>query len=97
MPPPPYVFLSISVINLGIRTVNETGIPYNFLHASLDIFGAIILILNCYTRIPIAKVLLLVVLEDLIIFRNGHKNMLLHATPSLSENYTVISCEFIMK
>ena len=65
-----------------ITTGKESGSPYDVLGASLALCGTIISSLNWSPRCLLTKLLLLVIIEALIVFRNGQKNMVLHATPS---------------
>ena len=76
---------------------NETGSPSDVLGASLAICGTIISSLNCYNRIPLTKALFLVMIEALIFFRNGHENMVFHATPSPRARETVTGFSFTTK
>ena len=80
-----------------IATVNETGIPFDVLVASLSLFGTIISRLNCTPRIPLAKALLSVIIEAFINFSNCHENILLHTTPYPRARETVTSCPFTTK
>ena len=66
----PYVLFSVSDISSVIETDNETGIISDILGAYLDIYGSIIYRLIFSPRIPLLKVLLLVIIEDLIDCRN---------------------------
>ena len=80
-----------------ISTYNKTGSPSDVLGASLAICGTTISSLNCFTRIPLIKALLLVMIEALIVCRNGHENMVLHATPYPRARETVYGFPFITK
>ena len=66
----------------GIANGNANGSPYDVLGASLDLCGTTISILNCYPRNKMTKELFLVIIEALIVCRNGHKKMVFNATPS---------------
>ena len=46
----------------GITTVNETGIPADVLGANLALCATILYSLNCSTRSPLIKELLLVII-----------------------------------
>ena len=63
----------------------------------LDIFGSIISILNWFSSIPLTNMLFSVNIESLTDSSNGHKNMMLHATPYPREKYTVTGCVFNTK
>ena len=79
------------------KTGNETGSPYNVLGDFLDLCETIIPTLNCYPRSPLTKTLFLVMIEALIVFRNGHKNMVLHAIPYTRARGAVTGCPFTTK
>ena len=72
-----------------IDTDSENGSPSNSLGASLDLCGVIIPSLNFSPRSPITKELFSVMIEALIVCRNVHENMVLHATPSPRARDTV--------
>ena len=80
-----------------IDNFNETGSPSDFLVASLDLCGTIISSLNCFTRNPLTKAFFSVMFETLIVCRYGHKNMVLHATPSPRSRGTVTGFLFNTK
>ena len=80
-----------------IETSIETGSPYDVLGAYLALFGTTISNLNCYHRIPLTKEFLLVTIEALTVCRNGHENMVSHATPSPRSRETVTGFTFITK
>ena len=65
-----------------IETGNETGSPSDVLGYSLDLCRTIISILNFSPRSPLSKAFFLVTIEALFVCRNGHENMVLHATSS---------------
>ena len=65
-----------------IVTVSETVSPSDALGGSLDIFGTIISILNFSHKIPLTKVLLLVIIEALIFAGTAIKKMVLRSSPS---------------
>ena len=62
----------------GNLTVSNSDV----LGASLAICGTIIYILNCSPSSALTKKFFSVIIEALIVCRNGHENMVLHATPS---------------
>ena len=80
-----------------ITTSNKTGSPSGILGDFLDICGTIISRLNFSPRSPLTKALLLVIIKALIIFRDGHENMVLHATPSSWAKETFTGCPFTTK
>ena len=82
---------------LWIVNGNKTGSLSDVLGDSLALYGTIISILNCSTRNPLTKSLFVVIIEDLIVCKNGHKNMFLHATPSLRVRKTVTCFTFTKK
>ena len=75
-------FFCVYGISSGIVTFNEIGNPYDVLVPPLDLCGTIIYSFNCSTSIPITKTFFSVNIEALIIFRNGHKNMVFQVTLS---------------
>ena len=75
------LYLMLSFVS-WVVTGNETGSPSGVLIASLDLRGTIISNLNCSHRSQLTKELFLVIIESLIVFNNGHENMVLYATPS---------------
>ena len=81
----------------GIVTGNGTGSTYDVLVSSLDLCITSISRLNCSPRSPLNKALFSVITEALIVYRNWHENMVLHATPSPRLRETVTSCKFNMK
>ena len=91
------ILFGISGIYLGVVTVNETGITFDVLVYYLYIYGIIISIFNCYPSIPMNKALLSVGTGALIVFMNGHENILFCVTPYLREMYTVTVCTFTAK
>ena len=80
-----------------IKTGNGTGGPSDVLVASLALCVTIIYILNCSPSSTLTKALLLVNIEDLIVYRNGHRNMVLHATRSPKVMETVTGFTFTKK
>ena len=80
-----------------IENGNETESPYGILGASLDLCRTIISSLNFSPRSLLIKAFLLLLIEALIVFRNGHENMVLHATHSPREMETVTGFWFTTK
>ena len=80
-----------------IATDNETGSPSDVLGASLDLFGTIISSLNFSPSSPITKTLLSFIIEDSIICRNGHENIVLHASLCPRSRETVTGFLFTTK
>ena len=78
----PSICSDASVISLWIVTDNEIGIIFDVLGDYLGICGTIS-ILNCYPVSPLNKEFLYFNIIYLIVFRNSHENMVLHATTSL--------------
>ena len=74
-----------------------TGIPSNVLGASLDLCGTTISILNFSTRSPTTRELLSVIIEELLVFRTGPENRVLHTTPSPRAKETVTGFLFTTK
>ena len=65
----------------GIATGIETISTSDALGAYLDLCGTIISSLDCFPKCPLIKALLLVIIKDLIVCRNVHEKMMLHAYP----------------
>ena len=80
-----------------IKTGNETGITSDVLGAYLAICTAIVSSLNYYTRSLLNNSLFLVIIETLIVCRDGHEYMVLHATPSARVRETVTGFMFTTK
>ena len=80
-----------------IENGNETGIPSDVLVYSLSLCGTIISSLKCSPRSPITKALFSVTIEALIVYINGHKTMMLYATPSPREREIVTGFPFTTK
>ena len=80
-----------------IANGNETGSPSGVLGVSLALCGTIISSLNCSHRIPLIKVFFSVIIKALIFCRNGHENMVLHATPYPRAMETVTGFLFTTK
>ena len=80
-----------------IETGNETGSPSDVLGDPLTLCGTIISSLKCSPRSPLTKEFLSVTIEDLIVCRNGHENMVLHANPSNRARETVTGFSFTTK
>ena len=76
---------------------DETRSPSDLLGASLALYGTIISILNCYHRSTLTKALLLVMIEASSVYRNGHENMVFHATPSTIARENVTGFQFTTK
>ena len=80
-----------------IETGNETGIPSDVLGDSLSLYGTIISSLNCSPRSTLNKLLLSVMTEDLIFYRNGNSIIVLYATPSPRARESVTGFPFTTK
>ena len=80
-----------------IATGNESGSPSGVLGDPLALCGTIISSLNWSPMIPQTKSLLSVIIEDLIVCRNVHGKMMLHATPSPRARETITSFPFTAK
>ena len=93
MLPLPSVLFCISKIVID----NETVITSNILGSYLALCGTIIYILNWSSRSTLTKELFLVIIESLILCRNGHENMVLHETPYPKKRETVTGCPFTTK
>ena len=65
----------------GIATGSETVSTSDALGASLALCGTIISSLDCFPKCPLIKALLLVIIKALIVYRNVHEEMVLHAYP----------------
>ena len=81
----------------GITTGNESVSPSGVWGASLSLCGTIIFRLNFYPRSPLIKLLFLVIIGTLFFCRNGHENMVLHATPYPRSMDTVTVCPLTTK
>ena len=81
----------------GITTSNGTVSTSDVLGYYLALCGTIIYIFNFSPGSPLTKALLLVIIESLIIFRNGHENMVLHANNYPRAKETVTGCAFTTK
>ena len=88
---------SVSFCVSRIMTSNETGSPSGVLGDSLDICGTIVSSMNWSPRSSLIKELFLVIIEALIVCSNGYEKMVLHATPSPRDRYTVTGCPFTTK
>ena len=76
---------------------NETVITSDVLDASLDLCGNINYISDFSPMSPLTKAFFSIIIGALILCRNGHKNMVLHVTPSLRERETVTGFAFTTK
>ena len=80
-----------------ITTGNESGGPSDVFGDSLDICGIIIYSMKLSPRSPLTKVLFYVITRALIVCRNGHQYMVLHAPPFTRERGIVTGCTFPIK
>ena len=78
----------------GIATSNENRRPSNVSVDYFNICGDIKSILNNSPRIPLIKVLFLVIIDALIICRNDHEKRVLFVTHSTRVRETVTSFPF---
>ena len=90
MLPLSYVLFCVS----GIVTGNQNRSPYDVLGSSLDVCGTNISRLNFSPMSPLIKSFLFAIHEALIFFRKVHENMVLYATPSHGDMYTIAGCSF---
>ena len=80
-----------------IATHNETVYPSDVLGDYLSLCGTIIYIIKLSPRITLTKALFLVIIEALIVCRNGNENMVLQATPYMRARETVTNFLFTTK
>ena len=69
---------SVWIFVSRIATGNETGSTSDIFVASPDLCETIVSRFNCSPRIPLTKAFFLVIIETLIVYRNGHENVVLH-------------------
>ena len=74
----------------GNLTVSNSDV----LGASLAICGTIIYILNCSPSSALTKKFFSVIIEALIVCRNGHENIVFRYTPSTRLKETIAGCPF---